>query len=451
MIDISKQLRKYFIFISIISVVFITIVSNLSIFYFFTNYIRESRARDDRSLVEYIQQLYDNDGGLSSVSLMNIMHYALSENVEVRIKSMKNGVLWKSGAMMNGMMGEEYNPENITYKDYVFSYQGKQIGVIEIGRPQSIFATSEDRNFILTMNGAFIVAFVFSTVLAIILSVRVSKKFLSPIFLIKGNAKLIEEERYRELHEINTKTLELHDLSISIKELAEKLEEQDAIRKRMTSDMAHELRTPLATLQSHIEAFMDGIWQPTEQRLMIIHDEISRLTSLIKEISDLTKIENEEMPLKLEKVNVSILFNNVADSFESLFIGKRIEMVKDIQPEVEMVGDSDRLNQIFINLLSNAYKYTDEGDRVKVELTGSSKKISVIIEDTGIGISKEDQAHIFERFYRGDISRSRETGGSGIGLTITKGLVEAHKGIIRVESEKGIGTKIIINFPTKTN
>ncbi|MBZ4646632.1 MAG: hypothetical protein PWR27_174 [Petroclostridium sp.] len=451
MINISKQLRKYFILISIISVVFITIVSNISMNYFFTNYVKASRSQDDLKLVQYIERLYSDDGGgLDSRSLMNILHYSYSEAIEVKIKNIKNEVVWESGmsdTMMHGMMGgRRYQDRNVVYKEYPLNYQGQQVGIIEIGRPQSIIVTSQDRGFVYTINGVYIAAFIFSIILAAILSLHVSKKFLHPIYLIKENAKLIEEEKYKQLYDIETNTLELQDLSISIKELAEKLEYQDALRKRLTSDISHELRTPLATLQSHIEAFMDGIWQPTQERLMSIHDEITRLTKLIKDLSDLSKIESEEVRLNMDKVNLSSLLDNVVDNFEPLFISKDIKIVKDIQQDVEIMGDADRLNQIFINVLSNAYKYTNEKGQITTTLNEYKGKVSIIIEDTGIGIEKEDLVHIFERFYRGDVSRSRETGGSGIGLTITKALVEAHKGTIKVESEVNKGTKVIISF-----
>ncbi|MDK2799093.1 MAG: two-component system, OmpR family, sensor histidine kinase BaeS [Clostridiales bacterium] len=455
MININKQLRKYFILISIISVVFITIVSNLSMNYFFANYIKESRSRDDLKLIQYIEQLYNENEVLDSRSLMNIMHYSYSEGIEVKIKNMNNEIIWESGrpntmmhGMMSRMMGNRFYPSTkVSYKDYPMMYRGQQVATIVIGRPQSIIGTAEDRNFVYTINGVYIAAFLFSIILASILSLHVSKKFLRPIYRIKENAKLIENEKYKQLLNVETNTLELNDLSLSIKELAEKLEYQDALRKRLTSDIAHELRTPLATLQSHIEAFMDGIWEPTQERLMSIHDEITRLTKLIKDLSDLSKIESEEIKLNMENVNLSALLNNVVDNFEPLFISKDIKIIKDIQHNVEMMGDADRLNQIFINLLSNAYKYTNEKGSVTTKLTEYNGKISIVIEDTGVGIAKEDIVHIFERFYRGDASRSRETGGAGIGLTITKALIEAHDGTIKIESEIGKGTRVSVTFP----
>jgi len=170
------------------------------------------------------------------------------------------------------------------------------------------------------------------------------------------------------------------------------------------------------------------------------------LTKLIKDLSDLSNVESDEIKLKKSEINLSALMNNIAESFEPLFISKSINFKKEIQSNVKLSGDADRLNQVFTNILSNAYKYTNENGIVRVGLKQLKDVIRVTVEDTGIGIPKEDIKHVFERFYRSDLSRNRGTGGTGIGLTITKAYIEAHDGRIRIESEEGNGTKVIIDF-----
>ncbi|KUO76886.1 MAG: hypothetical protein APF77_21640 [Clostridia bacterium BRH_c25] len=449
MIGITRQLSKYFIFITMFSIIFITIISNVSINLFFSNYIKESRSRDDLKIVQYVEQVYSNNNGLNSQSLMNIMHYAYSEAVIVQLRNSQNKIVWSSGTpetMHNIMGGNDSNDNSLAFRSYPFNYKDSKIGTIDVGRPKSIISSIEDKQFLRTINIVFAAAFLFSVIIAILSSSRISKKFLEPIYLIKENAKLIKNEKYKELNEVRTNTYELHDLSVSVKELAEKLEYQAALRKRMTSDIAHELRTPLATIQSHIEAFMDGVWEPNSEKLTIIHDEIFRLTKLIKDLSDLSNVESDEIKLKKSEINLSALMNNIAESFEPLFISKSINFKKEIQSNVKLSGDADRLNQVFTNILSNAYKYTNENGIVRVGLKQLKDVIRVTVEDTGIGIPKEDIKHVFERFYRSDLSRNRGTGGTGIGLTITKAYIEAHDGRIRIESEEGNGTKVIIDF-----
>ena len=400
-------------------------------------------------IVQYVEQVYSNNNGLNSQSLMNIMHYAYSEAVIVQLRNSQNKIVWSSGTpetMHNIMGGNDSNDNSLAFRSYPFNYKDSKIGTIDVGRPKSIISSIEDKQFLRTINIVFAAAFLFSVIIAILSSSRISKKFLEPIYLIKENAKLIKNEKYKELNEVRTNTYELHDLSVSVKELAEKLEYQAALRKRMTSDIAHELRTPLATIQSHIEAFMDGVWEPNSEKLAIIHDEIFRLTKLIKDLSDLSNVESDEIKLKKSEINLSALMNNIAESFEPLFISKSINFKKEIQSNVKLSGDADRLNQVFTNILSNAYKYTNENGIVRVGLKQLKDVIRVTVEDTGIGIPKEDIKHVFERFYRSDLSRNRGTGGTGIGLTITKAYIEAHDGRIRIESEEGNGTKVIIDF-----
>lgn len=449
MTRIRKQLGKYFIFITMLSIAFITIISNVSINLFFSGYIKESRSRDDIKVVQYIEQVYSDSHELNSQSIMSIMHYTFSEAITVRIRDTENNIVWRSGAAgsMQGMMGgNEVNDSNLVFRNYPFTYNGNQVGSIDVGRPKSIISSIEDKQFLLSINAVFAVAFLFSILIVMISSSRISKRFLEPIYLIKENARLIQDGKYKKLNEVKTNTLELNDLSRSVEELAERLEYQEVLRKRMTSDIAHELRTPLATVQSHIEAFMDGVWEASPEKLSIIHNEIFRLTKLIKDLSDLSIIESDEIKLNKSSFNLSMLINNVIESFQLIFSEKNIYLQAEIQSGIEFWGDADRLNQVFINILSNAFKYTNSNGSVQISLEKQTDAIRATIEDTGIGIPKEDIKHIFERFYRSDLSRNRGTGGTGIGLTITKAIIEAHNGRISVESEEGKGTKVIIEF-----
>ena len=266
------------------------------------------------------------------------------------------------------------------------------------------------------------------------------------LFCTKEDAKLIEQGKYNNINEVETNTSELHELSVSVKELAERLNYQETLKRRMTTDIAHELRTPLAAIQSHIEAFMDGVWEPTDERLSVIHGEVIRLTKLISELSNLSNVEDDEINLKLSTVDISATLNDIIDSYEPMFLDKNIIVNKSIQNGVNMMGDVDYLKRIFINILSNAIKYTNENGTISISLEHIKDKIRISVKDTGIGIPKEDLKYIFERFYRSDLSRNRKTGGTGIGLTITKALVEAHEGTIKINSEVGKGTNVIVQF-----
>lgn len=448
MIKINSQLRKYFLFISMLSIAFITIIANISINLFFSDYIKETRGRDDQKVVRYVEQIYEDYSELNAQALMSIIHYTFSETVSVRIRDMQDNVIWISGTsnMITDMGGEIINESSLAYRNYPMNHKQKLVGSIDVGRTKSIITSIEDKKFLSTINIVFAIAFIFSVIIAMISSSRISQKFLEPIYKIRKNAKRIEEGNYKQMEEVTTNTFELNELSVSIKDLSERLAMQESLRKRMTSDMAHELRTPLSTLQSHVEAFMDKVWEPDMEKLSIVHDEIIRLTKLIKELSDLSIIENDEIKLNQSVVNLSELLNHNLESFNPMLLSKHISLHKEIQEDITLYADQDHLNRICINLLSNAYKYTNEYGNIQVTLKTVENEVVITIEDTGIGISKEEIKLVFERFYRSDLSRNRGTGGTGIGLTITKKLMEANNGKISIESEVGKGTKVTCKF-----
>lgn len=453
MIKINNQLGRHFITISMLSIAFITIVANVSINLFFSNYIKGARSRDDLKVVQYVEQVYNNYNGLNAQALMSIIHYTFSESVAVRIRDGQNNIVWNSSTSnaIIDMGGEVISESSLAYKNYPMINQTKQIGSIDVGRPKSIISNLEDRQFISTINIIFAISFIFSVIIAILSSSRLSKKFLKPIYQIIDNTNLIKSGKYKRLKEVTTDTYELHALSVSIKELSDKLDHQEALRRRLTSDMAHELRTPLAILQSYIEAFIDRIWEPDTERLAMVYEEIERLTRMVKELSDLSIVESDEIKLNKSTIDLSSLIRSIAENYRAMLINKNITLYLEIQNDIELIGDLEHLKRVFVNILSNAYKYSNENGKIRVALEKIDSIIKVIVEDTGIGIPKEDIKYIFERFYRSDLSRNKGTGGTGIGLTITKSLVEANNGEINIESEEGKGTRVICKFMQDDN
>lgn len=437
--------------ISILSVGFITIISNLGMNIFFSNYLQNARNIKDLAMMDYIVELNHEGQGLNDVDKMSIAHYAFNLSSEVIIMDLSGQVVLGTTnpeGVGQGFIDKTDYLDNakFAYKSYEFKEEDKAIGSILVGRPKSIFSTTEDKRFFYIINGIFLFSALLSIFIGSFFKNRISKTFLKPIYAIQKNSKYIEEGLYNKVNDVDTNTYELNDLSLTINNMALKLGQQENIRKRMTADISHELRTPLATLNSHIEAFLDGVWEPTPERLVIIQNEITRLTKLIKDLSDLSSLESEGASFERKEINLSLLFSNIIESFEPLFNSEEITLEKAIKDHIMVLGDADKLNQIFINVISNALKYTHKGGKVHVEMVEEKEHIYISVMDNGIGIKKEDLPFVFERFYRGDKSRSRETGGKGIGLTITKALVEAHHGHIKISSEPDEGTTVVIRF-----
>jgi signal transduction histidine kinase len=248
-----------------------------------------------------------------------------------------------------------------------------------------------------------------------------------------------------------TRVRELDGIAASVNDLARSLDEQEGLRRRLTADMAHELRTPLAAVQSHLEAMIDGVWQPDASRLGGLHQEILRVNRLVSDLERLARFEDGPALIARKTVDLCALLQGIVRNHEPWFREKGVTLRFASEGETHPVSlDPDRLSQAVINLLSNALKYTPAGGTVEVKARVDPEGVEIRVLDTGIGIEPADLPRIFERLYRVDDSRSRSTGGAGIGLSITRAIVEAHGGVVRAVSQPGRGSEFIIRLPLDT-
>lgn len=282
-------------------------------------------------------------------------------------------------------------------------------------------------------------------VVVVIISTLLANLIIQPLLEMKDVAfKMAHGERDIKI-KVNRKD-ELGDLAASLNNLSSQLQLLEQKRMEMTKDIAHELRNPLATLKSHLEALEDGIWQPTYERIHSCTEEVNRLIGLVSDLEVLNTIDAPEFSLEQVEVSLSEVVQQTIELVETEYKKKNVEIIKRIDSSPMIMGDTKRCIQIFLNLMLNALQYTNEGGKVNVIVTENENMCKVTIEDNGIGIKKEALDKIFDRFYREDKSRSRKTGGSGIGLAIVKRLVEAHEGTIYAESDGETGTKMNVIF-----
>ena len=228
-------------------------------------------------------------------------------------------------------------------------------------------------------------------------------------------------------------------------------EKLDKMRKEFVANVSHELRTPLTTIRSYTETLLDGAVEDKEYTvnfLKVINSESERMTRLVKDLLQLSKLDYDKMEWNMKKLNIKNILKDCAQKMEISAKQKNQSITFEADENMpEINGDKDRIEQVFINIISNAIKYTPEGGSIHIRAEVKDTGIEARIKDTGIGIPKEDLPRLFERFYRVDKARSRMMGGTGLGLSIAKNIVEAHKGSIRIESENGKGTEVILNFP----
>ena len=272
-------------------------------------------------------------------------------------------------------------------------------------------------------------------IVVIAVSVFLSQKISKPIM---GG--------YDQKLEYESSIVEIDNLINSINELSRELYKMENMRKNLTSDISHELRTPLTSIQTHLEAMIDGIWEPSKERLNSVNEEVIRLSHLVNQLKNLAKFDSYEDKLNLKNENLTQLIKNIIYNNESYALDKNIRIKYELE-DVNANIDKEKISQVIINLISNAIRYTNLNGEILIKLYKKSDFIKIIVKDNGIGIPEESLDYIFERFYRVDKSRCRNTGGTGVGLTICKSIVDLHKGKIEVKSKLNEGSEFIITLP----
>ena len=241
---------------------------------------------------------------------------------------------------------------------------------------------------------------------------------------------------------------EIGQLGRSFNSMAAGLERAEQQRKNLVADVAHELRTPLSNIQGYVEAMRDGVLEPNEETLNTVHAQTLHLARLVEDLRLLAQTESEDFRLNLEPESLGDVIRHSVEGFRARSSSMDVCLRMDIPNELPMLHiDRTRISQVLGNLLENGVRHSPSGGEVRVGAGVSEGRIVVTVADGGEGISPEDIAHVFDRFYRADPSRTRATGGAGLGLTIAKKIVEAHGGEIRAESVEGQGSRFIFDLP----
>lgn len=296
-------------------------------------------------------------------------------------------------------------------------------------------------NFRAAVNEALTLAAIAATLAAIAVSIFVSRQVVTPVREMMLASQRIADGHYNERVEIagniNPGEMdELGQLGVSFNRMASTLEDVEIKRRQLLGDVAHELRTPLTTIKGSMEGLIDGVLPMTVDTFKEIYLEAERLERLVNDLQELSRVEAGAFELNLKPVLLKDMVAGIVKRLEIQFEEKNVGLETGLPAELPAVlADEDRLNQVFLNLVGNALQYTPSGGLVKITAKELHNEVTISVADNGVGIPGEHLQNIFTRFYRVDKSRSRAGGGSGIGLTISKHLVEAHGGRIWVESE----------------
>jgi histidine kinase len=242
-------------------------------------------------------------------------------------------------------------------------------------------------------------------------------------------------------------TDEIGQLAIRFNQMATQLEQVESMRRQLIGDVAHELRTPLTSIKGYMEGLVDGVLPPTPETYNQIHREADRLSRLVDDLQELSRVESMAYALEIRPVAIDGLVQTTVNRLSPQAIAKHITLNSQLAAGLPPIrADEDRITQVLVNLVANAIQYTPEGGHVTISAARYADEVHISVVDTGIGIPPEHLANLYTRFYRVDKSRSRNAGGgSGIGLTIARHLVEAHGGRIWAES-KGEGQGSTFTF-----
>jgi len=291
-------------------------------------------------------------------------------------------------------------------------------------------------NFRATMFESLGYAVTASFLAAVLVSVVLSRRIVAPVRTLMGASQHIAEGHYDERVQVSGSD-EIAQLATRFNQMVTQLEEVENMRRQLIGDVTHELRTPLTSIKGYMEGLVDGVLPSTPETFNEIHREADRLSRLVDDLQELSRVESRAFSLDIRSVRVSNLIQTTLKRLSPQAAAKQIKLQSNLPSDLPPVeADEDRIAQVVVNLVANAIQYTPEGGQVMISAARQIDEVLISVSDSGIGIPREHLANLFTRFYRVDKSRSRNAGGgSGIGLTIAKHLVEAHGGRIWAESK----------------
>jgi len=441
----------------------IAIISSLSSYFInqqFRSYITKQQEATLNEIVYTLGQQYNPETQSWNVEYVHtIGMYALYDGYIIKVFDEANQTIWD--AEIWDMSACVQIKEDITHqmlskfpgstgkfsdRDYSIELTGYPIGRVNITYFGPYFYSDNDFEFLNKLSSLLLLVAMVSLLVSIVLGSHIAKRMSKPILdTIRATGQISKGEykiRIRERSNLS----EVDDLIESVNQLASSLDKQEQLKKQLTSDVAHELRTPLTTLRITLEAMMDGLLEPSPERLKSSFDEVIRITNIVKDLESLAILEEGNLKLEMTPVNLAELSQQVVRKLEYQINEKEME-VSIIGRCSAIMADASRMTQVIINLLSNAIKYTQPKGKIRIELSETENEVMIKFVDNGSGISKQELPFIFERFYRADKSRNRLTGGSGIGLTIVKSITNAHGGSIDVQSEPGQGSVFTVRLP----
>jgi len=455
----SRRLALAFAAVALLTAALAGVLLSAAWNFQFNEYVRANLQRLADGVAQIVDQAYPQYGGFTIATMEQIPRFGPAAGVGIQIVDAKGQLVYDDAtmaahlqAMLEGHGGQVQPPAVVLNpKGQIVTSPvvvgGKQVGTVRVwAYGGNAMLTQRDEQFkkgsLMGLTIAALVAIAFASVAGL----AYANRLVRPIERITATAQALRGGDAGARTGLDDDD-EIGLLGKTFDEMADAIEADREMERRLTADVAHELRTPLQAIQATVEAMQDEVLPADEEHLGIVRDETVRLARLADGILELTKLERGSVPFECTPLDLSQPVRAAVDAHEALYETREITMSVDLTEHVYVVGNADRLQQAVGNLLSNAARYTPAGGRVEVSLRRESPEAVISVADTGIGIAEEDLPFVFSRFWRADDARAKATGGLGIGLAVTKEIVERHKGSVGVIRRDEGGTIFSLRIP----
>jgi len=417
--------------VALVSVALATILANGGLHSRLEQFARERLQGAARHSAQLAADLYRRDGRWTTAAATELNHLAQMNGYRLRVSD-----------AVDLPATQHLGAPNASAPVVV---QGQSVGTITVAPIAGAVLTGEDEALHRRLNRLHLLAGAVALALGLLAAGVMAPALARPLRRLTAAARRIQTG------DLQTRVPaggapELRELGQAFNRLAETLDHEERVRRDAAADVAHELRTPLAAIVSRIEAAQDGVLPDEHRNLAAMHTEALRLSRLVEDLGKLAEAQQPGLTLRKDVLDLRELVHERTRIYTDRFRAKDMALEEQLS-HANAYGDRGRIIQIVDNLLSNALRYTDRGGTVTVRLSRCDGEVLLEVIDTGIGIRGEDLPYIFERFWRGEPSRARRTGGAGIGLAIVRELVRAHGGRIDVESRPGKGSRFSVTLP----
>ncbi len=435
-----------------------SIATYVGVSHFLRRNLHESVVKDAQEVGSIVRE-NANEGDESAIGREVGEHFSPESNERaIRVVNAEGAAIYSSGPSGMFPAWNGAAPQDQAYDMSNHATDGQEYLI----RTQPVVADSGKKYFVqvaasLSRNedileqllGVLALALLLATAIAVTGGYLLIRSSLRPLDNMAIRAQKITSRSLHERMPVSDTGDELQQLSISLNRMIERLEEAFHHISRFSADASHELRTPLTIMRGELETAVQNpkIDADVRDTLGAVLEETVRLSKIVDQLLTMSRLNAGEAFLEVSSFDFSELVQTTVEYMRLLADEKKLALKVEAAEEVQVEGDQSRLQQVVVNLLDNAIKYTPEGGSISVSVRGEPDKAVLTITDTGIGISQEGQAHIFERFYRTDKARSRELGGIGLGLSIVKSIGAAHGGRVSVQSAEGRGSTFRFEIP----